>query len=401
MSDFRMYSLMDFIQDTDFIRWVQERRSSDCDFWEEWLSLHPDKRPLIEEARRLLESIEITQKIISREEIQQETQKLLGSIGAEFTTTFGSAEIPSPETMTLIPEIPGQGNLTTRKTFIRKIGLAAAVLTPITAGLFYLSQPKTADSEKFTYNSITSTRHLIEKVNTSSQKTDTLLFADGSLIRLGPNSRISYPAGFDTTAIREVYLSGEAFFQVAKNPRHPFRVIAGEVITKVLGTSFCVRSFEKDTTIQVVVRTGKVSVYSQAISSEQTDLPSGHSAAPESHGGIILTCNQRLVYKKTAQKFQKTLLESPALISPDITDETMVYEDTPLEQVFSRLSKAYGIAIVYDNEIAKKSTVTADLKGETFYHKLDLICRAIGADYEVIDGQVVISFSNNKPILNE
>jgi type II secretory pathway component GspD/PulD (secretin) len=79
----------------------------------------------------------------------------------------------------------------------------------------------------------------------------------------------------------------------------------------------------------------------------------------------------------------------------------MVYEDTPLEEVFTRLGKAYGINIVYDNELVKKSTVTADLKGETFYHKLDLICRAIGAEYEVIDGQVVISFSNNKPNLNE
>ena len=395
MSDFRLYSLMDFIQDTDFIRWVREHRPADNAFWEEWLSLHPDKRPLVEEARRILESIEITQRMISREEIQQETQKLLGSIGAEYTMTPISTEMPSPETQN-----PDDYH-STRKFSIRKAWLAAAVLTPIAGGLFYLSQPKTADSEKFAYNSITSSRHLIEKVNTSSQKTDTFLFADGSIIRLGPNSRISYPAGFDTTAIRDVYLSGEAFFQVAKNPRHPFRVIAGEVITKVLGTSFCVRSFEKDTTIQVIVRTGKVSVYSQAISGEQTDLPSGHSAAPESHGGIILTCNQRLVYKKTAQKFQKTLLESPALISPEITDETMVYEDTPLEEVFARLSKAYGIAIVYDNEIAKKSTVTADLKGETFYHKLDLICRAIGADYELIDGQVVISFSNNKPILNE
>jgi ferric-dicitrate binding protein FerR (iron transport regulator) len=394
MSDFRMYSLMDFIQDTDFIRWVRERRPADNDFWEEWLTLHPDKRSLIEEARRLLESIGITQKIISREEIQQETQKLLSTIGAE-------SPVNTPDTMYLIPEIPGEASLSTRKSSIQKIALAAAALIPIAAGLFYLFQPKTADSEKFAYNSITSSRHLIEKVNASTQKTDTLLFADGSLIRLGPNSRISYAAGFDTTAVRDVYLSGEAFFQVAKNPRHPFRVIAGEVITKVLGTSFCVRSFEKDTTIQVIVRTGKVSVYSQAISGEQTDLPSGHSAAPESHGAIILTCNQRLVYKKTAQKFQKTLLESPVLISPNITDETMVYEDTPLEEVFTRLSKAYGIAIVYDNEIAKKSTVTADLKGETFYHKLDLICRAIGADYEVIDGQVVISFSNNKTILNE
>jgi type II secretory pathway component GspD/PulD (secretin) len=68
----------------------------------------------------------------------------------------------------------------------------------------------------------------------------------------------------------------------------------------------------------------------------------------------------------------------------------MTYEDMPVEQVFSQLSKAYGVTIMYDSEVLRKCTVTADLKGETFYRKLDLICRAIGAGYEIIDGQVVI-----------
>lgn len=393
MNNYRIYSLMDFIQDADFIRWVREHRPADNAFWEEWLSLHPDQHSLIKEARRLLESMEITQKVISREEIQQETLKVLLAIGAELPTQQPEAGNTDPESSILRP-------LTSKGAFLRKRWLAAAILAPLLIGLFYFSRPKAA-RQPFAYSSLTSSRHLIEKVNASAEKSDTLLFSDGTLIRLGPNSRISYPAGFDTTAVREIYLSGEAFFQVAKNPRHPFRVIAGEVITKVLGTSFCVRSFEKDTTIQVTVRTGKVSVYSQAITGDQEALTQGHSAAPESHGGIILTCNQRLVYKKTAQKFQKLLLESPALISPDIKEETMVYEDTPLEEVFTKLSKAYGINIVYDSEMAKKNTVTADLKGETFYHKLDLICRAIGAEYEVIDGQVVISFFNTKPNLNE
>ena len=78
------------------------------------------------------------------------------------------------------------------------------------------------------------------------------------------------------------------------------------------------------------------------------------------------------------------------MVTPEITDGNMIYEDMPVEQVFSQLSKAYGISIVYDNELLHMCTVTADLKGETFYHKLDLICRAIGAAYEVIDGQVII-----------
>jgi ferric-dicitrate binding protein FerR (iron transport regulator) len=249
--------------------------------------------------------------------------------------------------------------------FLRRWWPAAAALVIITA-YFSLWQTSNKTSQKPVYADQISSRHLIERIN-NGDKPDTARFADGSWIRIGSKSRIAYSSEFDTAAIREVYLSGEAFFQVAKNPRHPFHVITGEVTTVVLGTSFCIRSFEKDTTIQVTVRSGKVSV-----------------------SGIILTPNQRLVYKKAAQRFQKLLLDQPTMVVPEITDENMVYEETPVEQVFTQLSKVYGISIVYDSELLRKCTVTADLKGENFYHKLDLICRAIGAGYEVIDGQVII-----------
>jgi type II secretory pathway component GspD/PulD (secretin) len=68
----------------------------------------------------------------------------------------------------------------------------------------------------------------------------------------------------------------------------------------------------------------------------------------------------------------------------------VAYEDAPLEDVFNELVTDYGINIVYDSDLVKKCTVTADLRNETFYRRLDLICRAVGARYQVIDGQVVI-----------
>ena len=49
-----------------------------------------------------------------------------------------------------------------------------------------------------------------------------------------------------------------------------------------------------------------------------------------------------------------------------------------------------GIDIIYDSEILKNCTVTADIRNESFYRQLDLICDAVGAKYELMDGQVVI-----------
>ena len=345
MKDYQAYTLTELLLDEDFIRWVQEQRPADNVFWENWLHDHPEKKPLVIEARRILESVNIHERYIPKEEIQQETARLLKSIGA------APAQHPT-------------SSIT--RPFLRRLWPAAAVIIIAVSAWLFFTKTGPARTIPLAYAEQISSRHLIERIN-HGDKADTARLSDGSWIRIEPNSRIAYSSGFDTAAIREIYLSGAAFFQVAKNPHHPFHVITGEVTTVVLGTSFCIRSFEKDTTIQVTVRSGKVSV-----------------------SGIILTPNQRLVYKKIGQSYQRQLLDQPVMLAPGITDENMIYEDTPVEQVFAKLSKAYGVSIMYDSDLLRKCTVTADMKGETFYHKLDLICRAIGAEYEVIDGQVII-----------
>jgi ferric-dicitrate binding protein FerR (iron transport regulator) len=160
--------------------------------------------------------------------------------------------------------------------------------------------------------------------------------------------------------------------------------LANEIVTKVLGTSFTVRSFDKDSIIQVTVRTGNVSVYSQA------NTRIAETTLPNQLGGIILTPNQELVYKRSNREFKKTLLQNPIVITPAVDEKIMLYDDTPIEKVFAQLSRIYGINIVYDDDLLKKCAVTADLRNEVFYRKLDLICKAIGATYEIIDGQVVV-----------
>ena len=365
MKDYRLFDISDFVMDEDFIRWVNEKKQADDDFWNNWLSQNPGKYMAIAEARRILECIGTEQRVINKNEKQHEINRLMETIR-------GSLEKPEPKARIII---------LSRKRWLA----AAALLFAIASSVVYFLANHDKGLEKFAYAAITSSRHLIENINTS-EKPISLRLPDESIVELAANSRISYANNFDSTDTRDVYLSGEAFFRVTKNPSRPFRVFANEIVTKVLGTSFVIRCFEKDTIINVTVRTGKVSVYSQATASAK------ETSSPNQLGGIILTPNQELVYEKSKQKFQKALLENPLVISTDDSayQKNMLYEDIPLEKVFTQLSKIYGIGIVYDNELLKKCTVTADLRNETFYKKLELICKAIGARYEIIDGQIVI-----------
>lgn len=361
MKDFRLFDISDFAMDEDFLRWVHRKEKADNDFWENWLSQNPDRHMVVAEARRILESIGTEQRIISEEEKQHEAQRLMQAI---------RGSVAQPASRARLITIPG------------KWWYAAATLLVAIASVaaYFLKQDK--ETEKFSYASVTTAKQLIENINTS-KKAITLRLPDESVVELAANSRIAYANNFDSTGTRDIYLSGEALFKVTKKPARPFRVFSNEIVTKVLGTSFVVRAFEKDTVIQVTVRTGKVTVYSQA------NVKKADSA--NQHAGIILTPNQELVYEKAKQRFQKALLENPVVIVPDNAyQKNMLYEDAPLEKVFAQLSKIYGISIVYDNELLKNCTVTADLRNEPFYNRIELICRAIGAWYEIIDGQVVI-----------
>ena len=364
MKDYRLFEITDFVMDEDFSRWVFQNTTTDNEFWNNWLNQNPDKHLVIAEARKILQSLKVHEEPVAAQKINYEVDRLL-------------------QTIRLQPE---QQTPTTR---IFRIPLkwyaAAAVLILSITGILYLfnDSGKIADKERYVYAAQVSSKQMVENINTSTQKAKITL-PDGSTVFLAPESRISYSNDFDSLSSRDIYLSGEAFFSVVRNTERPFRVFSNEIITKVLGTTFTVRSFEKDSVIQITVKTGKVSVYSQTNSNSSKEI------ASKKLGGILLTSNQQLVYAKTDQTFQKIIAESPAIIAPEAMNQKTGYEDVPLEEVFSELSRAYGIDIIYDSEILKNCTVTADIRNETFYRQLDLVCAAVGARYELMDGQVVI-----------
>jgi len=376
MKDFKLFDIYDFLTDDDFIRWVQEAKKEDNEFWNSWLAQHPDKHLTIVEARRILQTLAPRKAAVDDLEKEMEVKKLLGTIGAQ----------PADQ-----PELPVLAISRHKKWWY---AAAAVLFIALATTISYFVLTRNATVGKFDYAYVTPSKQLIENVNTSGSSVK-LVLPDESIVELGAGSRIAYANNFDSSQTRDVYLLGEATFTVTKNPAHPFRVFANEIVTKVLGTSFTVRSFTKDSIIQVIVRTGKVSVYSQENTSN------AETGSPNQLGGIILTFNQELVYKKSNREFKKTLLQNPVVITRDTVDQKiMLYDDAPLEKVFAQLSKIYGINIVYDNDLLKKCTVTADLRSETFYRKLDLICKAIGADYEIIDGQVIIQSNGCDTNLN-
>ncbi len=125
------------------------------------------------------------------------------------------------------------------------IGLAAGLAVLIGVGSFVVFNTFSGDSEW-------------AELSTGDSAQEIKL-ADGSVVNLNANSTLKYPVEF-TGATREVELSGEAFFDIAKDAQHPFTVHTPFEDVSVLGTSFNIRAFEDETNSEVSVTTGKVKV---------------------------------------------------------------------------------------------------------------------------------------------
>lgn len=114
----------------------------------------------------------------------------------------------------------------------------------------------------------------------------TLTLSDGTKVWLNSQSKLKYPVAFNDTN-REVYLEGEAYFEVTKDPHHPFHVNAKDRVTiEVLGTSFNVRSYPDENKVETVLEEGSIRM---SKGKEKVTLSPGYKAVYQPEKGIETT----------------------------------------------------------------------------------------------------------------
>jgi transmembrane sensor len=218
-----------------------------------------------------------------------------------------------------------------------------------------------------TYNNSTSTRRVV--------------LQDGTAILLKPNSSIEYPDKFSERD-RRVQLKGEAFFKVTKDKNRPFIISTSEVTVKVLGTSFNVIAYEGAKEVSVAVKTGKVSVVKSSKVKQNEPTVSDE---------VILTPNQELIYNTAREYFSRKLVAKPALILEKPTLFETQYDGAPVVKILNVLEQNYGIDIQYDAEALSNCILTTSMAEEGLYERIEIICKAIGAQYEIDDTKIVIT----------
>lgn len=259
---------------------------------------------------------------------------------------------------------------------------ASVLFLVILVPLFLVFNQK---SDKDSFVSLIPNNTIVQTNPTAHPKAISL--ADGSVITLAPHSTIHFPKQFSGDK-REVYLEGEAFFQVTKKPKQPFLVYYNDIVTKVLGTSFTINTNSKTGNIEVSVRTGRVQVYENEKLSEDK--------RPDV--AVIVTPNQKAIYKKESRLFETTLIDEPQAITDESGNRDsaaskyphFVFDQEKLQDVFKQIENSYGIEILVENTAINDCVFTGDVFANDLYAKLNIICLTINASYEINGTRILI-----------
>ncbi len=262
---------------------------------------------------------------------------------------------------------------------IFKISVAAVLIALIGLGIYYLMPSKKFSENYKAVTNIEGLEHIKNETTTNKK----VVLEDGSSITLQPGAAIAFPKKFRADK-REVFLNGIAYFKVSKNAERPFYVYDDNIITQVLGTSFYIRKINQQ--IEVDVLTGRVAVF------ENNNIKDNKTGKTN---GVVITPNQKVTYTSNHQ-FITSLVENPVPVPVEKKEDKNIpvvkflYDDALVSRVLNDLQQQYKIEFIVENEKINQCSFTGDITEQTLYNKLDLLCQAIQANYEIRGTSIVI-----------
>jgi ferric-dicitrate binding protein FerR (iron transport regulator) len=175
---------------------------------------------------------------------------------------------------------------------------------------------------------------------------------DGSSVILNENSKLDY-GGFGKNGRREVFLRGEAYFDIKHDSSHPFIVHTGELKVTVLGTAFNINASPENDEVTITVTRGKVKV------------------ADNKHAYSIIP-NQQVVYNKAHSQLTMKQVRADAVI--EWKKEDLYFDDVSMADIANQLQERFRVSFTYSNENIKNCRFSATfLKSQTLEQILNVI----------------------------
>lgn len=245
-----------------------------------------------------------------------------------------------------------------------------------------------------------------QEITTPKGAKSKLTLPDGSTIWLNAGSTVKYSNQFGLKQ-REIFLTGEAFFNVVSNKRKAFVVQASDLRIKAYGTSFNVKSYPDENTVEATLIEGSLGVKRLGLKNKKNDE-------------VILEPNQRVVYYKSSPQINEienvvekeenninldplqgksetqklTYMISKGIDPQPFTswkDGTLFINSETLELLAVKLERKYDMKIHFENEKLKNLKFTGSLQNETIEQVIEAIGIAAHINYRIDEREIWLS----------
>jgi transmembrane sensor len=294
-----------------------------------------------------------------------------------------------PETGSLNLDFPEQ------KSKRKKIFLIGGLVV-LAAAIIFIS---------FSYNSTTAlAKDKIAKseVSTKNGSRTKIQLPDGSTVWLNSSSKLVYDNEHFGTGIREVSLTGEAYFDVVKNPAKPFVIHTAKMDIKVLGTAFNVKCYPGEKTTETSLIRGSVEVTLKDRQEKIMMKPNEkliinndevkQAVAPVKP--IITSQKAEPLKERPIIELRNHLTLYPAdnsIVETAWKENRLVFSSETLEEIALKMERWYGVTIIIASEKLKKELLTGAFEVETIYQALGALQLTTPFTYKMDKNVITIS----------
>lgn len=207
-----------------------------------------------------------------------------------------------------------------------------------------------------------------------------LTLPDGSQIKANAGTLIVYPKEFAENT-RNIYLSGEAYFSVTKNPDKPFIVSTGQLKVKVLGTQFNIEAYPEEKRVTTTLEQGSVQVFPTA----KTDK------------AVVIAPNEQVVYDKNSGQMSVSLVK--ATDYSEWVHGIIRFDNQPLREIIASLERSYNVDIKTSPEVRTSDLYTMRFKkSESIDKVMNIFTQLLGNVKYRIEGNEVLLYKTGKEV---
>lgn len=333
---YQSYTLEAFISDPDFRNWVLSPTPEQTNFWQAWITKHPEKADLVEEAANMILAVH---HYFDREPTDSQT------LIQQFEEISQKAEI--------------KGKKQHDRPIIRRLkswqlAIAASILLLVCMGGWaWISQQN---------------QYVIYA--TAYGEWETVSLPDGSTVTLNANSELKLSKQWENTEDRTVWLTGEAFFEVEKKPTSgaKFYVITDGVSVEVLGTSFNV-NYRGETT-EVFLEEG---IIKMEAGKEEAYMEPGDFIAYSANSGQIIE------NRKGVNEIQSSW-----------KDGVLIMQEVSVEEIFNKIADIYGVAFQVTDSSFLYSKTTIGIPMDKLEITLPILEKTLGKTIQKTNNHLIV-----------